>query len=97
MDTTLFILTNTDIDTINDIDQLIADGGVIPQETAVNYLRFLSDSLKAQAGETKRILNESTTSFLRATENLNRATEVIGGLQFRIYQLTDGAEGKGLN
>lgn len=96
MEAKRFILSNTDIDTINDIERLLASGAAIPADMAKDYLRFLAVSLRAQSGETMRVLSESAKEFMRGADSLNRASHTISELQDRLFKLTNGAEGKEL-
>jgi hypothetical protein len=89
MSATPFILTKTDIDTINIIEGLVEDGAFIPSDTAKIYLDFLVKNLKSQAGETKRILHESAEAFGVAAQRMD-------SLQDRLFQATNGAEGREL-
>jgi hypothetical protein len=83
-----FIMTRTEIDTVQDIEKYLAAGNLdLPAWQIESYLHLLVRCLKGQAGETKRVLNESAESFKMATDQIN-------SLRDRLWHATNGAEGE---
>lgn len=87
--------TRTESDTVQDIRDVLDRQSHVNSDVARTYMGFLLRKLDEAQGSIKSILHDGAKAFDGAIEAHMAKNEEIKRLEKRLFELTDGKEGRG--